>query len=167
MRFGLQSGLRNAEEDGNRIGAYASSAGCSVLVCCLFWVESESSFSSNPGRRHLDATQNGVPTLSTSIDGDSASGGTTKIPIMTAYRQRALLCAALLAKGPSRPRDIKSTVPDAPKILLSNVYGWFARVQRGTYTLTDEGRAALVRWPQVLSNSSNSSASETGRLASS
>ena len=83
--------------------------------------------------------------------GDPVSGGTTKTPIMTAYRQQALLCAALLASGPSRPRDIKTAAPDAQKILLSNVYGWFARLERGLYTLTDEGRAALLRWPQVIS----------------
>jgi hypothetical protein len=47
---------------------------------------------------------------------------------MTAYRQQALLCAALLANGPRRPRDIKPLVPDASQILLSNVYGWFDRV---------------------------------------
>ena len=80
--------------------------------------------------------------------GDPVSGGISRSPIMTAYRQRALACAALLASGPYRPRDLKDAVPDAPKILLSNVYGWFARVQRGLYRLTDEGRAALVRWPQ-------------------
>ena len=68
---------------------------------------------------------------------------------MTAYRQQALACAALLANGPSRPRDIKVAVPDAPRILLSNVYGWFVRVERGLYALTDLGRAALIRWPQT------------------
>ena len=67
---------------------------------------------------------------------------------MTAYRQQALICAALVANGPSRPRDLKVTVPDAPKILLDNVYGWFVRIERGVYGLTDQGRAALIRWPQ-------------------
>jgi hypothetical protein len=37
-------------------------------------------------------------------------------------------------------------LPDAPKILLRNVYGWFVRVERGLYTLSEPGRAALVRW---------------------
>jgi hypothetical protein len=69
---------------------------------------------------------------------------------MTAYRQQALACAALLANGHSRPRDIKVAIPDAPKILLGNVYGWFVRVERGVYALTDEGRAALIRWPQTF-----------------
>ena len=65
----------------------------------------------------------------------------------TAYRQQALACAAALADGPRRPRDLKSTLPDASRILLSNVYGWFTRIERGVYGLTDLGRAALIRWP--------------------
>lgn len=80
--------------------------------------------------------------------GDPAMGGSTRGPIMTAYRQRALACAAALATGPLRPRDLKPSVPDAPKILLRNVYGWFVRIERGLYGLTDAGREALRRWPQ-------------------
>jgi hypothetical protein len=67
---------------------------------------------------------------------------------MTAYRQQALVCAAAMAAGPCRVRDIRVEVPDAGKILLHNVYGWFDRVERGIYTLTDAGRNALKRWPQ-------------------
>jgi hypothetical protein len=66
---------------------------------------------------------------------------------MTAYRQQALACATALTDGPRRPRDLKTAMPDAPRILLSNVYGWFVRVERGVYGLTDLGRAALIRWP--------------------
>lgn len=78
--------------------------------------------------------------------GDPAVGGGTRQPIMTAYRQQALACAAALQWGPARPRELKSNLPDAPKILRTNVYGWFDRVERGVYTLSDGGRAALVRW---------------------
>jgi hypothetical protein len=78
--------------------------------------------------------------------GDPTSGGSTRRPIMTAYRQQALACASEVAKAPTRPRDLKTTVPDAPKILLDNVYGWFTRVERGVYTLSDTGHAALVHW---------------------
>ena len=67
---------------------------------------------------------------------------------MTAYRQRTLACAAALAQGPRRPRDLKASIPDAPTILPGNVYGWFARVERGVYSLTEAGRGALLRWPQ-------------------
>jgi hypothetical protein len=80
--------------------------------------------------------------------GDPALGGSTRAPIMTAYRQQALACAFALSEGPRRVRDLKSGIPDAPKILLHNVYGWFDRAERGIYLLTDAGRAALKRWPQ-------------------
>jgi hypothetical protein len=72
---------------------------------------------------------------------------------MTAYRQQALACAAAMLAGPRRPRDIKAAMPDAPKILSRNVYGWFVRVERGLYDLTDLGRAALIRWPNRCASS--------------
>jgi len=80
--------------------------------------------------------------------GDPVLGGGTRSPIMTAYRQQALACAAALAAGPGRVRDLRASIPDAGKILLHNVYGWFDRNERGVYVLTDAGRAALKRWPQ-------------------
>jgi hypothetical protein len=69
---------------------------------------------------------------------------------MTAYRQQALACAATLSLAPSRPRDLKDDIPDAAKILQRNVYGWFVRVERGLYGLSDVGLAALVRWKEYL-----------------
>ena len=82
--------------------------------------------------------------------GDPATGGSTRRPIMTAYRQQALACARALAEAPGRPRDLKATMPDAAKILLRNVYGWFARVERGRYTLTERGRTELSRWSDAV-----------------
>lgn len=82
--------------------------------------------------------------------GDPALGGSTRRPIMTAYRQAALACAHAMGQGPARPRDLKHDIPDAPKILLGNVYGWFERLERGVYGLTDSGRTALVEWKDHL-----------------
>lgn len=79
--------------------------------------------------------------------GDPTAGGSTRRPIMTAYRQQALACAAALRDGPLRPRDLKATTPIAAKILLHNVYGWFDRIDRGVYALTSAGQEALQRWP--------------------
>lgn len=87
-------------------------------------------------------------------NGDPVAGGSTRVPIMTAYRQQALTCAALLQNGPCRTAEVRAAVPDGPKILLNNVYGWFDRVERGVYRLTDDGAAALARWPQPLAASS-------------
>lgn len=75
--------------------------------------------------------------------GDPATGGSTRTPIMTAYRQEALACAAAMADGPKRPRDLKVLSPRAARILLHNYYGWFARAERGIYALTEIGRAAV------------------------
>ena len=80
--------------------------------------------------------------------GDPATGGSTRAPIMTAYRQQALACASALAGGPRRVRDLRVDIPDAGKILLHNVYGWVDRAERGIYVLDDAGHAALQRWPQ-------------------
>jgi hypothetical protein len=77
--------------------------------------------------------------------GDPTAGGSVRRPIMTAYRQEALRCAALLEDGPATLRAIRAggDVPRAGRILQSDVYGWFERVGRGVYTLTPRGRAAL------------------------
>jgi hypothetical protein len=79
--------------------------------------------------------------------GDPALGG-TRGPIMTAYRQQALACASALAAGPRPVREVRQVSPDAGKILLHNVYGWFIRIERGVYGLAEPGKAALLRWPQ-------------------
>ena len=78
--------------------------------------------------------------------GDPAVGGSTRTPLMTAYRQQALGCAAVLASGPLKVREIRSSVPEAGKILQANVYGWFERIDRGVYGLTPAGLEALARW---------------------
>ncbi|UFZ05333.1 DUF2161 family putative PD-(D/E)XK-type phosphodiesterase [Bradyrhizobium ontarionense] len=82
--------------------------------------------------------------------GDPVAGGSTRAPIMTAYRQQALACASALSEGPKRVRDLRTDIPDAPKILQRNVYGWFDRAERGVYGLTKAGHAALRRWPQDI-----------------
>lgn len=81
--------------------------------------------------------------------GDPSRGGSTRVPIMTAYRQEALRCAGLLSKnGPMRLAGFRAApdVPNAAAILRRDVYGWFERIERGTYGLTPEGRRGLERF---------------------
>ena len=78
--------------------------------------------------------------------GDPSPGGSSRQPVMTAYRQRALACAALLLEGPRRPRDLRVAAPDSGAILRRNVYGWFERAERGVYRLTGLGEAAIEHW---------------------
>lgn len=86
--------------------------------------------------------------------GDPSPGGISRQPVMTAYRQRALACAARLRDGADRPRDLRAEIPDAGRILLRNVYGWFERTGPGRYRLTMLGEAALRRWPATLAPTS-------------
>jgi len=78
--------------------------------------------------------------------GDPTHGGSTRKPIMTAYRQVALDCAAAMRDGPKRPRDLRDITPKAGTILYDNVYGWFERVQNGVYRLAPLGIEALTTW---------------------
>ena len=77
--------------------------------------------------------------------GDPALGGSSRKPIMTAYRQQAILCAQTIDSGVTKLLELKKTVPDAAKILQRNVYGWFYRLGRGHYILTDSGKAAIQK----------------------
>ena len=94
--------------------------------------------------------------------GDPASGGSTRQPIMTAYRQQALACAASLAQGPRRTSDLRAVVPNASSILLRNWYGWFTRIERGLYELTPEGALALARWSPMALNAPHDPMSAEG-----
>ena len=75
--------------------------------------------------------------------GDPSVGGSTRKPIMTAYRQQAILCAQTINQGETKLSELKKTAPDAAKILQRNVYGWFIRRERGHYILTDTGKSAI------------------------
>jgi hypothetical protein len=85
--------------------------------------------------------------------GDANVGGTVGVPLVTAYRQDALRCARALALGgPMRVGVLRNAaeVPRAARILQSNVYGWFDRIERGTYRLTPEGDQALSRFAEAI-----------------
>jgi hypothetical protein len=81
--------------------------------------------------------------------GDPNTGGSTRRPLLTAYRQNALACAAALARDEyCSVKDVRraAEVETAGRILLRNVYGWFERAGRGRYRLSASGREALVAW---------------------
>ena len=78
--------------------------------------------------------------------GDPTHGGATRVPIMTAYRQEALRIAASLRAGPASVAALRevAAAPNAGRILVRDAYGWFERVERGSYRLRDAGRAAVA-----------------------
>jgi len=79
-------------------------------------------------------------------EGDPNLGGSPAQTTMTAYRQDAIKVAQYLAEhGASKGAVVaKATdVPTATRIMASDHYGWFERVEKGIYQLTPNGVGAL------------------------
>jgi hypothetical protein len=84
--------------------------------------------------------------------GDGNIGGRNRTPIMTAYREDALRCASALVGGPMPLKALRAAtgVTDAAAILQRDVYGWFRRLGRGIYELTEAGQAALGQFADTV-----------------
>lgn len=83
---------------------------------------------------------------------DMNAGGSHRRKLVTAYRENAVQIAVLLAAlGPLTPRALRArgTGEKTLAILRRNVYGWFTRVERGLYALTDQGRQARDEYPEL------------------
>ncbi|WP_205756246.1 DUF2161 family putative PD-(D/E)XK-type phosphodiesterase [Labrenzia sp. 011] len=79
--------------------------------------------------------------------GDPNTGGSTRVTLVTAYRQDAIRCAEYLhANGPSRGADVARAtgVSRATRMMADDHYGWFERVDRGVYGLTPKGQEAVT-----------------------
>ncbi len=78
--------------------------------------------------------------------GDYNTGGSTKVRIKTAYLEKALHIACVLAHtGPLSPKKLitHGCAPKAGLIVSRNVYGWFEKVEKGVYGLSAKGEEAL------------------------
>jgi hypothetical protein len=85
--------------------------------------------------------------------GDPNQGGAKRGSVVTAYRQDALRCAALLAEqGPTKGAQVAAAtgVERASKLMAADHYGWFERVRRGVYALTPKGEEALTAYAFAL-----------------
>lgn len=85
--------------------------------------------------------------------GDPNVGGSTRRGLMTAYRQDALRCVAVLVdQGPTKASAVaKAAGTDkARRIMADDHYGWFERVQTGIYGLTPKGNEAVATYSEEL-----------------
>lgn len=85
--------------------------------------------------------------------GDHNVGGSTRQPIVTVYRQHALLIARFLSEHqPVTVAQVRAAtgIQRSGKILQQNHYRWFERVRHGTYSLTAAGTQALQAYAHVL-----------------
>lgn len=80
-------------------------------------------------------------------EGDPNLGG-GRGGIVTAYRQDSVKIAHyLIENGPQKGATVAqaTAVPTATRIMAADHYGWFERVSRGVYGLSDTGAAAVRR----------------------
>ncbi|MCL2235145.1 MAG: DUF2161 family putative PD-(D/E)XK-type phosphodiesterase [Defluviitaleaceae bacterium] len=78
---------------------------------------------------------------------DDNVGGSSGRKLLTASKERSLQIACALEKlGQAAPSVLVSDFgcnAHAGQILYQNAYGWFVRVSKGVYALSEEGKAAL------------------------
>ncbi len=85
--------------------------------------------------------------------GDPTSGGATRVGLVTAYRQDALLCLKVLElNGPTKAAEVarQARVKHARRLMADDHYGWFERVAPGIYDLTPKGRIAVTDYAGEL-----------------
>jgi len=79
-------------------------------------------------------------------------GGVSKTKIVTAYKELALLALDFMRDGEKSTKELRDYTKrkKVVDILQKNYYGWFVRVSRGVYDLTDAGRNALNEYAEVM-----------------
>lgn len=81
-------------------------------------------------------------------------GGSTGKKLVTSYRESAIFIACCLDKyGAMSPKRLRFYGTDEKKtlsILYDNHYGWFNKVSRGVYDLSDEGRKILGEYIELV-----------------
>jgi hypothetical protein len=85
---------------------------------------------------------------------DYNTGGVTGKKLMTAYRERALMVACCLDTfGPCSAASLEKYGVDKKKaytILYKNHYGWFYKIDKGTYELAEAGKEALKLYGNLV-----------------
>ncbi len=79
--------------------------------------------------------------------GDPNNGGQTRVGLVTAYRQDAILCARYLAENGATKGAVVAKVTGvatATRLMAADHYGWFEGVSTGIYQLTPKGREGVA-----------------------
>jgi len=97
--------------------------------------------------------RNGIIRELSGRSGDYNTGGSTRLKLLTAYRERALYIAACIQRyGPTSTARLRELGCDAKvrNILANNYYHWFERVTRGVYQLTEKGLKEIDLYETVV-----------------
>lgn len=85
--------------------------------------------------------------------GDPNVGGSTKVKLITSYKQDALRCLCHLhSNGATKVSNLRKAtqVDRAATILRADYYGWFIKEDRGIYNVTDTGRSAILMFAREI-----------------
>ncbi|MCD7035160.1 DUF2161 family putative PD-(D/E)XK-type phosphodiesterase [Metabacillus sp. GX 13764] len=97
-------------------------------------------------------------------NGDYNVGGSSKTKILTAYKENCIHIACLLKEhGTLSPKQLREhgTGAKTLSILNKNYYGWYEKVARGKYTLSQKGTEELAHFPEPAAFYAGSAAEET------
>ncbi|MBO0586970.1 DUF2161 family putative PD-(D/E)XK-type phosphodiesterase [Sporosarcina sp. E16_8] len=87
--------------------------------------------------------------------GDYNVGGSSQTKIMTAYKENCIhIACCLLQSGPLSPKSLRvmGTGEKTLTILNKNYYGWFDRIRRGTYMISEAGKVELHEFPDLFNH---------------
>ncbi|SMQ80231.1 hypothetical protein SAMN05444673_3885 [Bacillus sp. OV166] len=90
------------------------------------------------------------------INGRSADynvGGSNRTKIMTAYKENCIQIACYLENlGPLSPRKLNQlgSGKNTSSVLTKNYYGWFERIKRGIYVITEKGKEEIKEYPELV-----------------
>jgi hypothetical protein len=107
-------------------------------------------------RKSMRQSKRKRETLLTEINGRSADfnvGGSNRTKIMTAYKENCIHIACYLEKfGPLSPKALveMGTGDKTSSILTKNFYGWFDRIKRGTYVISEKGKQEVKEYPDLV-----------------
>lgn len=79
-------------------------------------------------------------------------GGSVHTKIITAYRELALLALYYIKDDPKSTLDLRNytKTKKVTRLLQDNYYGWFERLERGVYTITEQGKQALIDYAEII-----------------
>ncbi|MBT2700620.1 hypothetical protein J7E79_25105 [Bacillus sp. ISL-40] len=90
------------------------------------------------------------------IKGRSADynvGGSNRTKIMTAYKENCIQIACYLENlGPLSPKKLNQlgSGKNTSSVLTKNYYGWFERIKRGIYVITEKGKEEIKEYPELI-----------------
>lgn len=84
--------------------------------------------------------------------GNFNTAGSSRVKLVTAYRQRVIQVACWLDQmGSAGAASLKKNgcPDDTGQILINNYYGWFERIRKGLYRLHPDGRKCLENYHEI------------------